>query len=167
MLQECFSHWTATKEGQTYDRYSYESARAMYDVDIRRCDGVRTYHINEGEPCLPTRVHRSIEKYFDVIIPGAKSYVRSRYQRDRQETNIHQQRPKNRPGMNFYAYKPTPDGQEPPEMNTDSSPNTDRAAFRLKTYRAAKRRAQRLFGPDAVVFEYADFMDRDTWQRVV
>lgn len=170
MLKECFSHWTITKNNQTYDRYSYESARAMYDVDICQADDKRTYHISEGESYLPTQVHRSIEKYFDVIIPGARPYVRSRYQFKRRETNIHNQRRKKRaptPWLQFYAYKPTPDSQEPPETNPDGSPNTDRAAFRLKTYRAAKRRAQRLFGPDTVVFEYADFMDRDTWRQVV
>lgn len=75
--QDRFFHNTVTKRFRMdcapgefwdvpYDRYGYESCNAIYDVDIRKSDGHKTYHVNMGFETEPNAHHRAIEKHFGI-----------------------------------------------------------------------------------------------------
>jgi hypothetical protein len=51
-----------------YDRFTYESATKIYDVDVRRSDGDRTYHVNGGFETEQNQFHRAIEEHFGLNV---------------------------------------------------------------------------------------------------
>jgi hypothetical protein len=69
-----FSKGDGTKRfsigGVSYDtpyvRYSYETNKKLYDVEIRNSDKVKTYRVNCGFETEPTNIHKAIEKHFNI-----------------------------------------------------------------------------------------------------
>ena len=59
-----------TMHGKThktpYDRYTYETVTTLYDVDIRRGDKSKSYHVNMGFETEAKPIHRQIEKHFGI-----------------------------------------------------------------------------------------------------
>ena len=49
-----------------YTRYTYESYKMIYDVDVRNTDQDKTYHINCGFATEPNVFHKAIEKHFSL-----------------------------------------------------------------------------------------------------
>ena len=49
-----------------YERYTYESATTIYNVDRRKSDGNKTYHINGGFATESNRFFKAIEKHFSI-----------------------------------------------------------------------------------------------------
>lgn len=49
-----------------YTRYTYESYKAIYDVDVRNNDKDKTYHINYGFATEANKFHKAIEKHFNI-----------------------------------------------------------------------------------------------------
>jgi len=49
-----------------YTRYTYESGKALYDVDVRNTDHKKTYHINCGGACEKHKIHKAIEVHFNL-----------------------------------------------------------------------------------------------------
>jgi len=51
-----------------YQRHTYETHNAIYDVDVRESDGNKTYHVNMGFDVYPQihAIHKAIEKHFNL-----------------------------------------------------------------------------------------------------
>lgn len=49
-----------------YARYTYETNKRIYDVDISTINGDKTYHVNCGFSTEPETIHRAIEKHFSI-----------------------------------------------------------------------------------------------------
>ena len=47
-------------------RHTYETHNAIYDVDMRKSDGDKTYHINCGFAGEIHKIHKAIEKHFKI-----------------------------------------------------------------------------------------------------
>lgn len=62
---ENYSHVVVTENGLKYDLYAYETAEAIFDVEIRQFDGRRIYLINEIVSSQ-TKVHKVVETHFDI-----------------------------------------------------------------------------------------------------
>ena len=49
-----------------YDRYTYESKSTLYDVDVRKTDGNKTFHVNMGFATERTEYHNEIIRHFNI-----------------------------------------------------------------------------------------------------
>lgn len=56
-----------TRSGKKrYERYSYETLKKLYDVDVSP-DGYKTYFINCVVTHAPSKIHKAIEKHFNLV----------------------------------------------------------------------------------------------------